>query len=236
MFNTQRKQRENYQLVQYFYHLLKSKLKNQPILEDIMSELKYGADKNQIVSHTDSSILIKNKKGNEQFYLVVGDYTIEYELIKWEGRCTETKTIEFDGDIITVTSTEHNRVTTDGQYSTFEKIKKIETYDNDELSYKREIHSSTSAQGISNYATDSETFINKDKVAVERRITISEDDESEYSTSINYLKSSYYDVAPFDTSKQTKSVYMYGMGYCTQEEYEEFIKNFNESHTLKKLG
>lgn len=234
MFKSKKKQKENLETVQYFYHLLSSRIPNRDILEYIMEQLKYGADNYTIEFHNENEIIIRSVSFKECFHLIVGDSTIETEEIKWEGRSTVTKKIEFDNDIVTVTSTEHDRITTDDVYSTFERTTTIETYKNSELCHKRIVKSSTSAHGDDNYATDTETFIKEDKSAVQRRITICEDDDNINRTHIAYSKTDFYDAPPFDTSKQTHTLYMYGMGPATYEEYNQFIEEFNKSHTLKK--
>ena len=234
MFNSKKKQKENLQTVQYFYRLLQSRITNKDLLEYFMDQINYGCENNSICSYSENEILIRYKNDPEYFHLIIKDASIYSEEIKWEGRSTVTKNIEFDNDVITVTSTEHNRITKDDVYCTFEKTKKIETYENGELCHKRVIVSSTSAEGISNYATDTETYIKKDRSAVERYISICEDDEDVHSTQIRYSKTNFYDVPPFDTSKQTHSVYMYGMSSATKEEYDQFVSEYDKTYTYKK--
>ena len=234
MFNKRKKQKENLETVQYFYRLLSSRIENKDILEYIMEQIKYGADNNTIAMHNEKEIIITAKHMTESFRLLVSDSSIETEEVKWNGRATITKKIEFDNDLVTVTSTEHNRITTDDVFSTFERITTIETYKDNDLAYKRVVESSTSAHGTANYATDTETYIKKDRSAVQRHISICEDEEDVHSTHIVYRKTNFYDAPPFDTSKQTHTVYMYGMGNATKEEYDAFIAEYDKSFTYKK--
>lgn len=234
MFKSKKKEKENLETVQYFYRLLSSRIANKDILEYIMEQLKYGADNNTIAMHTENEIIIREKNFNESFHLIVKDASIETEEVKWQGRSTVTKKIEFDNDIITVTSTEHNRIVTGDVYSTFERVTTIETYKDNELCHKRVVESSTSANGTANYATDTETYIKADKSAVQRHISVCEDEDDVHSTHIVYRKTNSYDAPPFDTSKQTHTVYMYGMSNTTKEEYDAFIAEYDKSYTYKK--
>ena len=235
MFNKRKKQKENLETVQYFYELLRARIANKDILEYMMEQIKNGADNDRIKLHNDNEIIIRDDNFKNFFFrLHVGESTIDIEEIKWEGRATVTKKIEFDGEKVIVTSIEHDRITKDDVYSRFERKKTIETYSNNELCHKRVIVSSTSAEGMSNYATDTETYILPDRSAVERHISISEDETSPESTHIRYSKTNFYDVPPYDTSKQTHTVYIYGMGTATQEEFEEYKELVTKRHTLKK--
>lgn len=234
MFNSKRKQKDNLETVQYFYHLLSSRITNKDILEYIMEQLKYGADNNTIVLHNENEILIKDAYKEEGFHLIVKDAFIETEETKWEGRSTITKKVEFDNDLITVTSSEHNRIVSGNVYSTFERTTTVETYKDNELCYKRVVVSSTSAEGTANYATDTETYIKKDRSAVQRHISICEDEDDVHSTHILYSKTNSYDAPPFDTSKQTHTVYMYGMSNTTKEVFDQFIAEYDKSYTFKK--
>ena len=55
-----------------------------------------------------------------------------------------------------------------------------------------------------------------------------------YKTDVEYYKTDSFDAPPFDTSKQTHTVYMYGMSNTTKEEYDAFIAEYDKSYTYKK--
>ena len=221
-------------LVKHFYTRLKERITDTSILESIMEQIKNGVDNNKVDFYSEDSIMIKEKKGIEYFRLTIEDSTIEFEQTKWEGRSTVNTKIEFDGPTTTVTEAEHNRITTNNLITSFERNVKIKKYQNDELCYEREFTSRTTSNETSNYANDKETFINKDKQAVRKSTSIAENEDSMYKTDVEYYQTDSFDAPPFDTSKQTHTVYMYGMSQTTKEEFDEFMKNYNQSHTLKK--
>lgn len=233
MLKSKKKEKENLETVQYFYRLLTSRITNKDILEYIMEQIKYGADNNTIAFHSENEIIVREKNFNETFRLTIGDSTIETEEVKWKGRATVTKKIEFDGAITTVTEAEHNRITTDNTITSFERVVKVKKYQDDELIYEREFLSRTSSNETSNYANDKETFINKNN-AVRKITSIAENEDSMYKTDVEYYKTDNFDAPPFDTSKQTHTVYMYGMNSATKDEFDEFMKNYNKSYTYKK--
>lgn len=233
MLKSKKKEKENLETVQYFYRLLTSRITNKDILEYIMEQIKYGADNNTIAFHNENEIIVREKNFNETFRLTIGDSTIETEEVKWKGRATITKKIEFDGPITTVTEAEHNRITTDNTITSFERVVKVKKYQDDELIYEREFLSRTSSNETSNYANDKETFINKNN-AVRKITSIAENEDSMYKTDVEYYKTDGFDAPPFDTSKQTHTVYMYGMSSTTKEEFDAFMTEYNKSYTYKK--
>lgn len=220
--------------------VLKERILNKAILEDIISKLYAGERSNTILSIGTDGAVILDKATGDKFILRITDKAIMTDYVCWNERHHEMKTITFDGDQIVIDyqeATNYIMASTKKPCETG-RVAWTEVYKENELRYKREFESKTGfdlASFLSNTLLR-ETFINASHKAVVREIATG-DYDAFYQPGIRYSGSEYLDVAPYDTVHSDRSCYINGFQTITEEEFKEFFNTLEKvdySPTLRK--
>jgi hypothetical protein len=216
--------------------VLDKELKNKDLFDYIKENLIRALySKKYFFSSTeDSCIEIIDTKDNDKFKIefipnIIGFEKIRTTLSCWDGRKTESKEIRFSNQKIEILEDEISFTiySETNKISELQRKKTIRTYLNNQLAYSYYFDSSTSIDldYQRSYASEEETFINKEKHAVQRRNKVGEKD-SFGENGVYYSKTTFYDEPNFNTRESDKHLFMFGMSYATEEEFNEFLKTY----------
>ena len=215
--------------------IVNQKITNDELRDDIIGSLEYFANNitPKFNGELDNELSICYKSTGDifkiGFYPSLDDFNlIKTECSRWGKREIENKVISYDNDTVTIEVTTLDNYT----YSNSNKIseilysKIIRKYQNDSIIYKYDYDSTirNEIKALSNSTTEEETFINGSR-AVKKTNTIKQDGAFGFSNGICYSGTNFYCEPCFNSSKNHRSRYVYGMHEITENEYNEFIKN-----------
>lgn len=225
MFN--KKKKSILQSIQLLCATLQDRLKNKELLDYFIEKIYYGNEINGIKYVNETGIYIIDPKTQDTFLLSIEDNKIRSEYTCWEGRHTEKKTCIFEEDRIIVHDLQTSKVvlSNSDKLLSVERHESTKIYNSNELTYSNQFDSEThlDEHDYNSYSQQTETYINSKKEAVVKTTSVG-DLESLYDTKTTYSKTNNYDVPPFNTHENNRGIYMFGMEYCTKEEYDEFLK------------
>lgn len=234
--------------IRRIYDKLDDFLDNRELFNIINNNLVNPLSKGYYIAFCgDNEVCLRSKKSKEDMFhlLVTPDLknieTIAMKIISYDGRFEEEIIAQFsnnkDDDRIIVTNKVIEKIV-QGKKNKVISIKNrstIKSYIKKELRYDYEYETETCFRLSQNYSKSSlsEIYIDKDKNAVKRSVTIAEDDFHEDPATITYSESNQYDAPPFN-DRYTSRWYSYGMSISTKEKFDEFVNGQNNIVTLKK--
>ena len=147
----------------------------------------------------------------------------------WEGARTELKNILYMENTICVREINLTKYSdTNNLLDSIKKESSKRIYKDNQLIFMQQFESATyiDERDFSSYSKEEITHITPEKKAVQK-ITCVGDIKSFHPTGTEYFITNYYDEPPFNTREENNILYQTGMKKCTEEEYQEFIKNIS---------
>lgn len=226
--------------VAFIASCLNESLQNKDLHDYIFNKFNVATSKSCKDIHVlDNGLKIFNKNGDifeikfepniSSFSKIITNFSC------WNNHCIEHKIFDFDNEKITVTEFETTiYVFENKQLSSVRKNINKRDFINNELVYKYSYTCETDLNIESKHSGSTEEII---YVLPDKRATklISIVGEENYfgNKGTCYCKTNYCDEVNFDTRKQNKGVYSYGMSTCSKEEYEQLIDEWNKQYKNK---
>lgn len=229
------KKKKTYKNSSAILNVLKDKIKNTDILEEILETINYYISENGRIWLDPKNFILHGKVGEDDYFeLIFLDNKIKMTINK--KYFNSSLEILFSGKDIIV-----NR----------EKISMIRLYETDQIcSVCQKKEQSVYENDILNfqytYESSTPTLLNRNDNNVRRTIEYIEgthalkkvikisDDGNGYGNSCNFLESNDFPETHFDSSVEQERVIMYGYNNISEEEFYKFITKKDEK--IKKLN
>lgn len=214
-------------------------LQNKDLYEYIISKLDLATTKEcKKINILKNGLYIVYKNGDSfeiTFEPNISNFSkIETNYSCWNNHHEEHKEIEFNNEKITITEFETTHVFKNKKPSCI--MHKINKHDfiNNELAHKYSYECETNfdREKKNSGCTEEVIYVLPDKRAAK---SISIIGESNYfgNKGTCYCKTNYCDEANFDTRKQNKGIYSYGMSTCSKEDFDYFIDEWKKEYKDK---
>lgn len=210
---------------------------------DHIKELDHGD--NLLVTEGKKGLSVEIRNNNDLFYINLEPSVLDVQRITTrevssDGREEIFKEISFvDDGVISVVEREYNVFNdVNGKVSSREKKMKKSIYINNKITYEMEKSMSFDSNMFDDKcsAFESVVYVFDDNSAVKREIRVTDENSFEAGLpQVSYFRTDNYCVPGFDTRVNNDNIYVCGMEYTSQEEFQRAITKSNVKELIKKI-